>query len=630
MNADAFIQSLTDILFVLIFLLVLIRMVQRPRRANVDATLLFGAVAFIVAETWISHAFGAKPSGLVEVAITSLLMALPYLLLRLIDDYTGVPPRLLGAGAVGLVLSTAILAAYHGGTLPLPLTLLLVAYFAALSGYVVYAVVRAAQRASGVTMRRMRAVALGSACLGLVIVVAGIQAIFPHSPLWLWRPVSDVLALVCGVSYFVGFAPPGWLRRAWQEPDLRTFLGRAAALPRLPDTATIVRELEHGAASSLGVNHAVIGLWNALAGELEFEFGESRQPLVDAIARKAFATQTPVFATDAARENPGDAAIYRTHNVNSVLAVPIAAGGKRLGVLSLYAVRSPIFAEDDLKLVQLLADQAAVILESRALIDEAARVRAREEATRLKDDFLSAAAHDLKTPLTAVIAQAQLMERRARRDPAAPTDLRGIGRIVQDAQRLRHLVTELLDVGRVEQGKLLDKREEVDLVALVRSACDRQNQISPRHECRVELPEQLVGSFDPVRIAQLVDNLLENAVKYSPEGGPIEVRVWRERDVVRLTVTDRGIGIPGDDLAHLFDRFHRGANVDDRRFSGMGLGLFICRGIAEQHDGRLWACSPGPGHGSTFHVELPVRESAVEPVEMLRTDSLVLTPGEAT
>jgi signal transduction histidine kinase len=327
------------------------------------------------------------------------------------------------------------------------------------------------------------------------------------------------------------------------------------------------------------------------------------------------------------RENPDDAAMYRRFGVNSVLAVPIIAGSQPLGVLSIYATRAPIFAEDDLKLAQLLADQAAVILESRALIDEAARVRAREEATRLKDDFLSAAAHDLKTPLTAVIAQAQLMERRARRDPSAPADIAGIERVIQDAQRLRRLVTELLDVSRVEQGKLLNRREQVDLVELARAACERMS--SPTHTCTVEGDEHVVGNFDRVRMMQLIDNLLENAAKYSPDGGPIEVRVWHEGDEARLSVTDRGIGIPPDDLPRLFDRFHRGTNVDDRRFSGMGLGLFICRGIAEQHGGRLWATSSGEGMGSTFGVELPTGGAPpVGDAGPTTAGALALTSGE--
>src|SRR5207237_4693110 len=130
--------------------------------------------------------------------------------------------------------------------------------------------------------------------------------------------------------------------------------------------------------------------------------------------------------------------LYRArHGTASLVAAPITAGEQRLGVLVVYAPRTPVFAEEDLALVQLLADQAAVILESRALIDEAARVRAREEVARMKEDFLSAAAHDLKTPLTTLVAQAQMLERRAIRDPNAPADVVSIQKLIKETERLR-------------------------------------------------------------------------------------------------------------------------------------------------------------------------------------------------
>jgi len=273
-------------------------------------------------------------------------------------------------------------------------------------------------------------------------------------------------------------------------------------------------------------------------------------------------------------------------------------------VLVVYAPRAPIFAEDDLMLAQLLADQAAVILESRALIDEAARVRAREEATRLKDDFLSAAAHDLKTPLTTLITQAQLLERRATRNPDAPVEIAGVRRIVRESQRLNTLVLELLDASRLEQGRLLGPREETDLVALATAVCERH--ASERHPCVVDASGPVVGIWDRVRVSQVVENLVENAVKYSPYGGEVTMRVHQEAGEARLSVADRGIGIPPQDLPLIFERFHRAANVNDRTHAGMGLGLFICRGIVEQHGGRIWATSE-PGKGTTIDVALPLR-----------------------
>ena len=150
-----------------------------------------------------------------------------------------------------------------------------------------------------------------------------------------------------------------------------------------------------------------------------------------------------------------------------------------------------MFADDDLSLVALLADQAAVILESRALIDEATSVRAREEAARLKDDFLSAAAHDLRTPLTTMIAQGQLLAQRARRNPNAPADSEGLERLVREGKRLKRLVQDLLDVTRLEGGQLVGMREAVDLVALAADACARHQ--TALHPCLLTAPEALIG-----------------------------------------------------------------------------------------------------------------------------------------
>jgi len=271
-------------------------------------------------------------------------------------------------------------------------------------------------------------------------------------------------------------------------------------------------------------------------------------------------------------------------------------------VLEAFASNQPVFSSDDLALAQLLADQAAVVLESRALIDEAARVQAKEAAAKLKEDFVSAAAHDLKTPLTTLLGQAQILELRFARDPSLAPHQPAIGRIAREARRLSALVEDLLDASRIEEGKLDVRREPVDVAAVVRQVAE---QARPEKErIVVDARERLPGSFDRRRIEQLVENLVENGLKYSGEDSPVEVRAWHDAVAIRISVRDHGIGIPAVDLPHVFDRFHRAANVDARRYAGIGLGLYICRGIAQEHGGRIWVEST-MGEGSTFHVALP-------------------------
>jgi signal transduction histidine kinase len=603
MSADDLLQWVAQALFVLIFLVTGARAFRRPLRASIDIALFFGALSVVIAEGWVVAALDATPGRALNALNSALIMALPYLLLRLVDDFADVPRWLLHAAEAGLALAVIGLVAM-APPLPAGLTLLYVAYFVGLQIYAAAMFVREARRANGLTCRRMQAAAAGSVCLSLTILAAGLQSSLPDTA-GLWMLLSRFFGLAAGIGYFLGFAPPLLLRRAWQEPELRAFLSRAASLPRLPDTAATVRELERGAAASIGAPAAAIGLWDPVAAVLRFDI--SGEPVVQppnaGITGRAFSTQRLVFVPDAPRADPANAAGYQARGARAVLAAPITAGAARLGVLAVYAPRAPIFAEDDLTLVHLLADQAAVVLESRALIDEAARVRAREEAARLKDDFLSAAAHDLKTPLTTIVAQAQLLERQALRDPAAPADAMGIRRMVRESQRLSDLVAELLDAARLERGQVLGPRDAADLVTLAEQACERIS--SKRHPCTLEAAAPVVGVWDHVRVMQVIDNLVENAVKYSPDGGEVRLKVWQGGEEAHLTVTDQGIGIPTADLPLVFERFHRGSNVDDRRFAGMGLGLFITRGIVEAHGGCI-AVTSTLGGGTTFHVTLPL------------------------
>jgi signal transduction histidine kinase len=613
MSADALLQLLTQTLYVAVFGVVVVGALRYRRRADVDVALLFGATALVVGQQWLAAALDLAPGSITRAITTGLVMALPYLLLRLVDDFAGVPKAILRGAEAGLAVALLLLGAFMPSP-PRWLVLALVAYFVVLEGYCAARFALEARRSAGVTRRRMEAVVAGSVLLGLTILAAGLRAaVPPAAPAF--GVISRLAGLGSGVAYLIGFATPGWLRRAWQDPELRAFLGRASSLPRLPDTSAIIAALEAGARASLGAPAAVIGLWDEERQALVFQPRDAEAdeagPFIvrpgQTIAGRAFAEGRAIFSDNAVRDDPEHAELYRQYGSTAVIAAPIMAGERRLGVLVAYAPRAPIFAEEDLELVQVLGDQAAVVLESRALIDEAARVRAREEATRLKDDFLSAAAHDLKTPLTTLIGRAQLLERQVKRTPDRPVDPQAVERIVREAIRLRDLVLEMLDAARAEQGRLVGERERVDLTEVARDVCVH----SEEHRCTLEADGAVEGEFDRRRVTQLLENLVENAIKYSPPGTPVAVSVTQEQGQAHLVVRDRGIGIPAGDLPHIFERFYRAGNVDDRRYAGMGLGLYICRAIVEQHGGRIWA-EPRPGGGTAFHVVLPLAPAAPE------------------
>lgn len=601
MTALELLQALGQVTWIVVAAATGLGAVRRPTRSNVDVALFFGAIALAVIEGRVASAIGLPTGGLVTTASLILVMAIPYLLLRLVNDFAGVRRLVLRMAEAGFVVAVAVIVTV-GVSGPAEI-LYLVLYFAAVAIYAAARVSARARSSVGITRRRMMAVAWGSYFLGLALLIAGVGVFAP--PLaGVVSALTQVATLAASLSYALGFATPATLKRYWQTPELRELLARASTLPRLT-LVQIADELAQVAARTFGAR-ATIGLWDEHEGVLRFRDPHGALPdemgPSEFLGWRVFESQRAIYVPDAAAAHSSHADAYRQARVGPVLVAPISAGQRRIGVLEVFAEHEPVFAEDDLATVQLLAQQAAILLESRSLIDDAARVRAQEEAARLKEDFVSAAAHDLKTPLTTIMAQAQLLELRAEREGRAG-ELTGIRRLVRETRQLAHLVDELLDASRLERGAFPIEREQADVGLLARDVAGRERAGSERIEVVVD--GAVSGRVDPDRIRQLLANLLENALKYSPAESPVTVRVWGEGDEGRIAVADRGIGIPAEDRPFVFDRFRRGSNVDHRRFAGIGLGLYICRGIAVQHGGRIWVESE-PGRDTTFQVAIPL------------------------
>jgi PAS domain S-box-containing protein len=238
-------------------------------------------------------------------------------------------------------------------------------------------------------------------------------------------------------------------------------------------------------------------------------------------------------------------------------------------------------------------------------------VSVRKQFERLQEEFLSALAHDLKNPLTAVRGQTQLLRRRI--DRGDMTDMArlaaGLGGIDTATARMAKLLDELADVMRLRAGQDIElQREPIDLVALARRAVEEHERLTEIHAIRFQSDlTEVVGFWDGPRLERVLGNLLGNAIKYSPEGGEITVHVGRETtgdaDEVVLSVVDRGVGIPASDLELIFERFRRAGNVES--IAGTGIGLAGTRRIVERHGGTI-AVASREGEGSTFTVRLPV------------------------
>ncbi|MFT3772578.1 MAG: AAA family ATPase [Minicystis sp.] len=305
-------------------------------------------------------------------------------------------------------------------------------------------------------------------------------------------------------------------------------------------------------------------------------------------------------------EDDDHAALIRALGVRTILTVPLVARGRVLGALTLgSAAVERRYGPADLDMAQEMGSRAAIAIENAELFERA------QQSLRMRDEFLMAASHELRSPLTPLKLQNQLIRRHLEGPafeslPNRKVLLTAIGRSVDQIDGLARLVDDLLDVSRIRAGRLSLHREPMDLSSLVHDAAERYAAAcwSAGGDLRHETTPGVRGSWDPVRIRQVMTNLLSNAVKYGA-GKPIEVTVGTSGGSAVIAVRDHGIGIAPEEQAKVFERFERASSV--AHYGGLGLGLYITREIVLAHGGTIRVESE-VGRGSLFTVELPLDE----------------------
>jgi signal transduction histidine kinase/CheY-like chemotaxis protein len=287
---------------------------------------------------------------------------------------------------------------------------------------------------------------------------------------------------------------------------------------------------------------------------------------------------------------------------------PAAPGVERSWLCGFYPVRD---AQNEVFLVgavvleiterKRLESEKAALLET----ERAARAEA-ERAARLKDEFLATVSHELRTPLNAILGWATLIKN----DQIAPEEAKdALATIERNARVQAQLIDDLLDVSRIISGKLRLDVQTVDLPAVVEAAIESVQPAAQAKNIRLNRmidPQARPVAGDPARLQQIVWNLLSNAVKFTPKGGKVEVRVQRINSHVEIAVSDTGIGIKPEFVAHVFERFRQADSSTTRRHGGLGLGLSIVRQLAEMHGGSVQVTSRGENEGATFIVSLPL------------------------
>ena len=320
----------------------------------------------------------------------------------------------------------------------------------------------------------------------------------------------------------------------------------------------------------------------------------------------------------------GDPDGIRGLGIGWLHGVPIVAGGRLHGVLATAGGAGQAPPERVRLLAEAIAERAGPALENAQLwTDLQERVARERAAQRIKDDFLSIVSHELRTPLTSIQGYSQLLEGRMRGDHAGESKEMAHLRVIRSqVGRMRRLVDDLLDVSRIDRrGGVSIEPGDFDLAEEVAAAVARLQREHPNRTIEVTIPGPIPVHADRDRLGQVITNLLDNAVKYSPDGGSVRVLAERRGGEAEVRVADAGIGISPEHRDHVFERFYQAdGDAGRRRFGGLGLGLYISRAIIDAHGGRIWAAAnDADGTGSVFGFRIPRLALPIAPSEVAPT-----------
>lgn len=295
---------------------------------------------------------------------------------------------------------------------------------------------------------------------------------------------------------------------------------------------------------------------------------------------------------------------YIYHNTNSELAVPIKVDGEVVGVLNVEDTKLHAFDDTDATVLETLCEQIGVAIKNARLYDELKRANMKlTELDKMKSEFLGIVSHDFRSPLSSIILAAKSLlrsEEVGHNERVAEY----LSIIMEQANRLVQLAEDTLSITRMEAGRLSYFFKIVNVERLIQDAV-ASVRFSSRHNLEIDIdPKVSYIKGDPTKLRQVVQNLVSNAVKYSPSGGRVRITVGEfSNDELILTVSDEGIGIPADQMERLFKKFSRVDTAEAREIKGSGLGLWICREIVGAHGGRIWVETEF-GKGSTFKFTL--------------------------
>jgi len=568
-----------DVAFLAVFVVTLRQYLRRPERVTLAVVLVFGSLALVLVVSAIAKAVPALGPILGFVSVPALL-GHPLLALWLVHQFRPVSRRMLGLGVAGFVVIFAalvLIVASGARTLDPVVTAVFLGaiglYYVALELRAAFGFALEARHRAGTSRARLATAAAATTLFGVTIAVLLAAGLTPRgSDLAVAvMIVADLLAIIAALGYLNAFAPPLFLQRLSQQSIAYDFIRDLNAIP-------------------------------AAAGEQVWDL--LRETAIRASgARRATIHLRPV---------EGPAELSSTSAASGpdtrILEVPLVSDRWPSGVMELEIVGRPLFVQDDLQLIRLLADRAVLAAE-RAEID-----RDRENligelraASAAKSDFLASMSHELRTPLNAIIGFSELLtdSEPDSLDPATVAEYGG--HIHESGLHLLELINEVLDLAKVEAGRLDLRPVAFDLGSLLRQIAATVQPLAERKHLSVKVDgdENVHLTADPARMRQIVFNLLSNAIKFTPDFGAIRLTAGRTENDAWLVVSDTGPGIVDEDRDRIFTAFEQGKTVGGSKVEGTGLGLPLARRLVEAHGGRL-ELSTTVGVGSAFTVHLPM------------------------
>ncbi len=621
------ISAVSLLLFAVLFVTTLVSYGRRRDPLSRDVMLIFASVAALFVSVGAAAVIGRQLAAPLYVGALLLLFAQPLFALRLANSMRPVPRPVLLAAVVGFLATTGAFFVVPLASAA-PLVVAAEVIFTAAHVAAAYYLAREAVRRVGSARVRLGSAAAGGVTMAVALMLATFGARNP-----ILQQLGGVVALVSATLYVLAFMPPAWVRKVWSAVAtyefLQTLVGRdtrETADDVWARAAALARRMS-GAAAAVVVSGE--------PARLHASSVEGGLTLPDDTLESVPSGAEPHRRV--AADNGGLGRHAERLGAPYVSVVPFADADGQPGSLVVFRARPSLFTADDDQILRSLVASAALFAQRNQALDQQAAladrltitVTALERASQAKSDFLASMSHELRTPLSSIIGFSALML-----DEPLDGDRRGvpdewIQHIHRSGQHLLALINDVLDLTKIEAGRIELQREAFDLGAALNESVEGLRPLADRKQIRmrVEIGPGVIMA-DRGRLRQIIYNLLSNAIKFTPDGGTIRVESCWDGDDAQVAVTDTGSGIAHDDLERIFEEFSQVGDVKARE-AGTGLGLALSRRLAEAHGGTVTVTSE-LGVGSRFEVDFPASRATGAAFEKLESAPAAPSLGETT